>query len=202
MIGHCSHSHIRREVTSVEDCLSGHAQDDCQGYGASAKIAASLIAIGTGVFVNIEARIAELGLELPESPSPIANYVRYVQVGNLLYLSGTGPTRDGKPAYVGQVPTEVSVEDAYDAARIAALNLLGSAKEALGDLDRIKRVVKVLGMVNSAPGFGDQPKVINGFSDLMVEIFGDAGRHARSAVGMAGLPNNIPVEIEMIVEVE
>ncbi|MCO5176501.1 MAG: RidA family protein [Thermomicrobiales bacterium] len=152
--------------------------------------------------MNIEARIAELGLELPESPSPIANYVRYVQVGNLLYLSGTGPTRDGKPAYVGQVPTEVSVEDAYDAARIAALNLLGSAKEALGDLDRIKRVVKVLGMVNSAPGFGDQPKVINGFSDLMVEIFGDAGRHARSAVGMAGLPNNIPVEIEMIVEVE
>ncbi|MCC6935753.1 MAG: RidA family protein [Thermomicrobiales bacterium] len=152
--------------------------------------------------MSIEARIAELGLEVPESPSPIANYVRYVQVGNLLYLSGSGPTRDGKPAYVGQVPTDVSVEEAYDAARIVALNLLGSAKEALGDLNRIKRIVKVLGMVNSAPGFGEQPKVINGFSDLMVEIFGENGRHARSAVGMAGLPNNIPVEIEMILEVD
>jgi len=152
--------------------------------------------------MSIEARIAELGLEVPESPSPVANYVRYVQVGNLLYLSGSGPTRDGKPAYVGQVPTDVSVEEAYDAARIVALNLLGSAKEALGDLNRIKRIVKVLGMVNSAPGFGEQPKVINGFSDLMVEIFGENGRHARSAVGMAGLPNNIPVEIEMILEVD
>ncbi len=152
--------------------------------------------------MSVEQRLQELGITLPEGPSPVANYVRYVQTGNLLYLSGTGPTKDGQHAYVGQVPTDVSVEDAYAAARLAGLNLLATARDALGDLDRVKRVVKVLGMVNSAAGFGDQPKVMNGFSDLMVEVFGDAGRHARSAVGMAGLPGNIPVEIEMILEVE
>lgn len=151
--------------------------------------------------MSVEKRLEELGLSLPASPAPIANYLRYVQSGNLLFLAGHGPTRDGKPVYVGQVPTDVSVEQAYEAARVTALNLLASAKEALGDLDRIVKIVKVLGMVNSAPGFGEQPKVINGFSDLMVELFGEAGRHARSAVGMAGLPNSIPVEIEMIVEV-
>lgn len=152
--------------------------------------------------MKIEARIEELGLTIPASPAPIANYLRYVQVGNLLFLAGHGPNRPGETVYTGQVGSDVSVEVAYKAARSTALNLLGSCKEALGDLDRITRVVKVLGMVNSAPGFGDQPKVINGFSDLMVEIFGDAGRHARSAVGMAGLPGGIPVEIEMILEVE
>jgi enamine deaminase RidA (YjgF/YER057c/UK114 family) len=152
--------------------------------------------------VGVDDRLRELGVTLPASPAPIANYVRYAQVGNLLFLSGHGPTRDGQPAYVGQVPADVSIEDAQDAARIAGLNLLASAKEALGDLDRVKRVVKVLGMVNSSPGFGEQPRVINGFSDLMVSVFGDAGRHARSAVGMAALPNGIPVEIEMILEVE
>lgn len=151
--------------------------------------------------MSVEERLQELGITLPTGPSPVANYVRYVQTGNLLYLSGTGPSKDGTYAYVGQVPTDVSVEEGYAAARIAGLNLLATAKDALGDLGRVKRVVKVLGMVNSAPGFGDQPKVMNGFSDLMVEVFGDAGRHARSAVGMAGLPGNIPVEIEMIVEV-
>jgi len=153
--------------------------------------------------MRIEARLQELGIELPPSPAPIANYVRAVQTGNLLFLAGHGPTRDGAPVYVGQVPTDVSIEDGYDAARVTALNLLASAKAALGDLDRITRIVKVLGMVNSAPGFGEQPKVINGFSDLIVAIFGDEkGKHARSAVGLAGLPNGIPVEIEMIVEVE
>jgi len=152
--------------------------------------------------MRIEERLKELGIELPPSPAPIANYVRAVQTGNLLFLAGHGPTRDGAPVYVGQVPADVSVEQGYEAARVTGLNLLASAKEALGDLDRITKIVKVLGMVNSAPGFGDQPKVINGFSDLMVEVFGEQiGKHARSAVGLAGLPNGIPVEIEMIVEV-
>jgi enamine deaminase RidA (YjgF/YER057c/UK114 family) len=152
--------------------------------------------------MQIEARLKELGIELPPSPAPIANYVRAVQSGNLLFLAGHGPTRDGRPVYVGQVPSDVSIEEGYEAARVTALNLLASAKAALGDLDRITKVVKVLGMVNSAPGFGEQPKVINGFSDLIVEVFGeDIGKHARSAVGLAGLPNGIPVEIEMIVEV-
>lgn len=153
--------------------------------------------------MRIEDRLRELGIELPPSPAPIANYVRAVQTGNLLYLAGHGPTRDGSPVYVGQVPSDVSIEQGYEAARVTGLNLLASAKEALGDLDRITRIVKVLGMVNSAPGFGEQPKVINGFSDLMVEVFGEEiGKHARSAVGLAGLPNGIPVEIEMIVEVK
>jgi enamine deaminase RidA (YjgF/YER057c/UK114 family) len=154
------------------------------------------------VSVKIESRLQELGIELPSAPAPIANYLRYVQVGNLLFVAGHGPNRAGGPVYAGQVGSDVTVEIAYEAARSTGMNLLASCKEALGDLDRIKRIVKVLGMVNSAPGFGDQPKVINGFSDMMVEIFGDNGRHARSAVGMAALPGGIPVEIEMIVEVE
>lgn len=152
--------------------------------------------------MRIEARLKELGIELPQPPKPVANYVRYVQVDNLLFLSGHGPEQEIMQRYSGKVPTQVSVEQAYEAARSTGLNLLASAREALGDLDRVKRVVKVLGMVNSAEGFGGQPAVINGFSDLMVEVFGDAGKHARSAVGMAALPMSIPVEIEMILEVE
>lgn len=150
---------------------------------------------------RIEARLKELGIELGDAPAPIANYVRYQQVGNLLFLAGHGPNQPGGKVYKGQVPTETSVDEAVEAARSTALNLLASTKEALGDLDRVKKIVKVLGMVNSAPGFPDQPKVINGFSDLMVEVFGESGRHARSAVGLAALPGGIPVEIEMILEV-
>lgn len=152
--------------------------------------------------MSAEARLKELQIELPASPAPIANYVRAVRVGNLLYLSGHGPHQAGAPVYAGKVPTDVSVERAYQAARAVGLNLLASAREALGSLDRVTRVVKLLGMVNSAEGFGEQPAVINGCSDLMVEVFGEAGRHARSAVGMAGLPMSIPVEIEAIFEVE
>jgi enamine deaminase RidA (YjgF/YER057c/UK114 family) len=152
--------------------------------------------------MKIEQRLREMGFELPDAPAPVANYVRYVQAGNLLFLAGHGPNRSGAPVYAGKLGADVSIEQGYEAARSTGLNLLASAKEALGDLDRVKRIVKVLGMVNSAPDFGDQPKVINGFSDLMVELFGEAGRHARSAVGMAALPGGIPVEIEMIVEVE
>jgi enamine deaminase RidA (YjgF/YER057c/UK114 family) len=126
-----------------------------------------------------------------------------VRVGNLLFLSGHGPGRaDGAPSARGKVGRDLSLEDGYKTAREVGINLLGTARALLGSLDKVKRVVKVLGMVNSAEGFGDQPKVINGFSDLMVEVFGENGRHARSAVGMAELPSGIPVEIEMILEVE
>jgi len=153
--------------------------------------------------MSAEARIKELGLTLPQPPKPLGNYVPGVRVGNLLFLSGHGPLRvDGVPTARGKVGRDLSLEDGYKVAREVGLNLLGSAKTLLGSLDKVKRVVKVLGMVNSAEGFGDQPKVINGFSDLMVEVFGDNGRHARSAVGMAELPMGIPVEIEMILEVE
>jgi enamine deaminase RidA (YjgF/YER057c/UK114 family) len=151
--------------------------------------------------MTADARIKELGIALPE-PKPVGNYVPGVVVGNLLYLSGQGPMRGGVPTVRGKVGRDLSVDEAYQVAREVGINLLGSARYVLGSLDRVKRIVKVLGMVNSADGFGDQPKVINGFSDLMVEVFGDQGRHARSAVGMAELPMGIPVEIEMILEID
>lgn len=153
--------------------------------------------------MGAEAKLKEMGITLPDVPKPIGNYVPGVRVGNLLFLSGHGPVRqEGKARPAGKVGRDLGTDDAYQVARGVGLNLLASARSLLGSLDRVRRVVKVLGMVNSAPGFGDQPKVINGFSDLMVEVFGENGRHARSAVGMAELPSNIPVEIEMILEVE
>lgn len=153
--------------------------------------------------MSADTRIKELGITLPDPPKPGGNYVPGVRVGNLLFLSGHGPSRvDGKPAARGKVGRDLSTEDGYKVAREVGVNLLGTARSMLGSLDKVKRIVKVLGMVNSAEGFGEQPKVINGFSDLMVEVFGEQGRHARSAVGMAELPSGIPVEIEMILEVE
>ena len=152
--------------------------------------------------MGAEARLAERGITLPTPPTPLANYVPGVLVGNLLFLSGHGPVRaDGKPSARGKVGRDLTVDEGYKVAREVGINLLASARALLGSLDRVKRVVKVLGMVNCGEDFGDPPKVINGFSDLMVEVFGDAGRHARSAVGMASLPVGIPVEIEMILEV-
>jgi enamine deaminase RidA (YjgF/YER057c/UK114 family) len=153
--------------------------------------------------MSAEAKLKERGITLPQPPKPLGNYVPGVRVGNLLFLSGHGPIRvDGQAAARGKLGRDLSIEDGYKAAREVGINLLGSARALLGSLDKVKRVVKVLGMVNSAEGFGDQPKVINGFSDLMVEVFGENGRHARSAVGMAELPMGIPVEIEMILEVK
>lgn len=146
-----------------------------------------------------EAKLSELGIELPNVPAPAGNYVHAVQTGNLLYLAGKGPI-DGDAR--GKVGADVSVEDAYQHARQVGLTLIAVMKQELGSLDRVKQVVKVLGMVNGVPEFGQQPAVINGCSDLFVELFGDAGRHARSAVGMGSLPNQITVEIEVIVEVE
>ena len=151
-----------------------------------------------------ESRLKEKNITLPTPNTPVANYVGAVRAGNLLFVSGHGALRtDGKPAVRGKVGRELSVEQGYQVAREVGLNLLATTRASLGSLDKVKRVVKVLGMVNSADGFGDQPKVINGFSDLMVEVFGEAiGKHARSAVGMAELPMGIPVEIEMVLEVE
>jgi enamine deaminase RidA (YjgF/YER057c/UK114 family) len=149
--------------------------------------------------VQVEARLQELGIELPEAVSPIATYVRTVRTGNLLFISGTGPS-DSAPK--GKVGSDLTIEQGYAVAREVGLQLIATAKAALGDLDKVTRVVKVLGMVNSAPEFGDQPKVINGCSDLLVEVFGEKGRHTRSAVGMGALPSNIAVEIECMLEVE
>ena len=154
--------------------------------------------------MSAEARLKDKGITLPTPTTPLANYVGAVQTGNLLFLSGHGPFRpQGKFTHVGKVGGELTLEQGYQVAREVGLNLLATARAALGSLDRVKRVVKVLGMVNAVDGFGEYPKVINGFSDLMVEVFGETiGKHARSAVGMAGLPLGIPVEIEMILEVE
>ena len=151
---------------------------------------------------TVEQRIADLGYQLPPVSPPIGSYVKGVIVGNLLFLSGNGADQPGYSAPKGKVGAEVTVEQAVEAARYVGLNLLAAAKDTLGSLDRIRRVVKLLGMVNSAPDFGQQPRVINGCSDLFLAVFGDAGRHARSAVGMGALPNDIPVEIEAIFEVE
>ena len=151
---------------------------------------------------QVEAKLEAMGLTLPTPPAPVANYVRAVTVGNLVFLSGDGPTRDGKQAYQGKVGAERTVEEGYEAAKLVMLNCLASLKEAIGDLDRVERIVKLLGMVNCTEDFGDQPKVINGASDLLVELFGEKGRHARSAVGMQALPMQITVEIEMIVQIK
>jgi enamine deaminase RidA (YjgF/YER057c/UK114 family) len=150
----------------------------------------------------IEKKIEELGLELPVRTGPLANYVSAVRTGNLVFVSGHGPTIEGKPRYVGKLGADMDLDSGYQAAKLTMLNCLASLKIELGDLDKVKRIVKLLGMVNSTPDYKDHPRVINGASDLLVEIFGENGRHARSAVGMASLPFGIPVEIEMIVEVE
>lgn len=152
--------------------------------------------------MQVEQRLQELGIELPPVPSPAGNYVHAVQNGNLLFLSGKGPRNADGSAPTGKVGRDVTTEEAYTHARTVGLTLIAVLKETLGDLDRVARVVKVLGMVNAAPDFGEQPQVINGCSDLMVQVFGDRGRHARSAVGMGSLPGGITVEIEAIFEVQ
>ena len=151
--------------------------------------------------MSVEARLKSLGIELPKSPSPLANYVPFVITGNLLYLSGQGPREADGSFHTGKVGQEVTIEQAYQDARLTGLNLLAVMQGALGELDRVERVVKLLGMVNGTPDFLEHPQVINGCSDLMVEVFEEKGRHARSAVGMGSLPNNITVEVEAIVEI-
>lgn len=150
---------------------------------------------------DIEERLTELGIELQSSPPPVANYVNAVTTGNLVFLAGKGPNKKG--SYItGKVGVDLSIEEGYEAARLTAITQISVLKEHLGDLNRVKRVVKVLGMVNADSSFTQQPEVINGFSDLIVEVFGERGKHARAAVGMASLPRNIACEIEMIVEIQ
>ena len=152
--------------------------------------------------MSIENRLKDLGLELPPAPKPVGTYVGGVLVGNLLFMSGCGPRRPDGTAITGKLGAGLSIEQGYDAARVVGLNMLANVRSVLGSLDRVDRVVKVLGMVNCAPDFNDMPKVINGFSDLFVELLGpERGRGARSAVGMAALPGQIAVEVEMVLQV-
>lgn len=151
---------------------------------------------------DAETRLKEKGIVLAAPGKPVANYVNVVRVGKLLFLAGKGPTKLDGSNITGKVGKDLTIEQGYEAARLTALNHLAVLKAELGSLNKVKRIVKVLGMVNCTEDFKDQPKVINGYSDMMVEIFGDKGKHARSAVGMYALPSNIAVEVEVIVEVE
>ncbi len=150
--------------------------------------------------MSIEKHLTELGITLPEAPRPVGAYVPAVSSGNLLFVSGQLCLVNGELSHQGRMGREVSLEQGYQAARIAAINSLAIVNQELGSLDRVKRVVKVVGYVASEPDFYDQPKVVNGASELLAEVFGDQGRHARSAVGVNSLPLNTPVEIEVIVE--
>ena len=150
---------------------------------------------------NYDAKIEELGLKLPAAPSPMANYVAARRAGNLLFFSGAGPFVDGKPAVFGKVGAELTQEQGYEAARLTGLNLIAQLKKELGTLNSVKQFLKVQAFVASAPDFMAQPAVMNGVSDLFVQVFGEAGKHARTAVAVPQLPFNIPIEVEMIVEV-
>jgi len=157
---------------------------------------------GPAMAGEIEKRLADLGVELPNPSSPAANYVPFVVAGNLVFISGQVTVWNGERRYIGRLGEDFSVDEGYQAARICGLNLIAQARVACsGDLDRITRVVKLGGFVNSAPDFTDQPKVVNGASDLMVEVFGDKGRHARFAVGAPALPLGIAVEVDGVFEI-
>ncbi len=150
--------------------------------------------------INYDQKLEQLGIALAAPGAPVANYVNIVQTGKLLFLAGKGPKTDA--GYItGKLGQDLSVDEGYKAARVTGITQIGVLKDYLGDLNRVKRVVKVLGMVNAAPDFTDHPEVINGFSDVIVEVFGERGKHARAAVGMGSLPRNIAVEIELVVEI-
>lgn len=150
---------------------------------------------------NPEAKLSAMGIQLKSASSPIANYVNAVRSGNLIFLSGKGPLQFNGENITGKVGTDLTIEQGYEAARITGINQLSVLKAELGNLNKVKRIVKVVGMVNCPTDFTDQPKVVNGYSDLMVEVFGKRGKHARAAVGMGSLPGNIAIEVDMIVEV-
>ena len=165
----------------------------------SDNLPAALIIEGSSPYDRLHA----LGIELPSPPPPVANFVTHVREGNLLFLSGQGPMQSDGFEHHGRVGDDVTVEQAYVHARITGINLLAVMQEALGSLDKVRRVVKLLGMVNAVPDFAQHPQVINGCSDLFLDVFGqEKGRHARSAVGMGSLPNQITVEIEAVIAVE
>lgn len=157
---------------------------------------------GTANAQTPEENLLAKGILLPEILMPIANYVNAARVGKLLYLSGKGPLQNDGKYITGKLGKNLSIEQGYEAAKLTAIIQIAVLKQELGNLNRVKRIVKVLGMVNSDSSFDNHPKVINGFSDLMVAVFGEKGRHARSAVGVASLPFNMAVEVEMIVEIE
>jgi len=150
--------------------------------------------------IDFDKKLKDLNIELIAPTKPVANYVKAVRAGNLLFLSGHGPSKPDGTSITGKVGKDLSVEEGYAAARQTGISILSTIKNEIGDLNKVKRIVKVLGMVNCTSDFTDQPKVINGFSDLMVEVFGEKGKHARSAVGMNALPSGITVEIEIVVE--
>jgi enamine deaminase RidA (YjgF/YER057c/UK114 family) len=151
---------------------------------------------------KIDARLKELGITLPEAPMPAANYVPFVRSGNLIFIAGQIPMEGGKPQFIGKLGREFKIEEGQKAARLCALNVIAQVRAALGgDLDKVKRCVRVGGFVNSVPDFGDQPQVVNGASDVIVQIFGDAGKHARAAVGVAALPRGVATEVEAVFEV-
>jgi len=152
--------------------------------------------------IDVEQKLKELGVELPLASAPVANYVNAVTSGKLVFLSGKGPKQADGTYITGKVGRDLTEEEGYAAAKLVAINQLAALKAEIGDLNRVSRIVKVLGMVNATPDFENQPEVINGFSDFMVEVFGDKGKHARAAVGMASLPRGICVEIELIVELK
>lgn len=152
--------------------------------------------------MDVYKRLKEMGITLPKQPNVIGKYVPAKLTGNLAYLSGQGPIVDGKPAFTGKLGKDLAIEQGQAAARLCVLNALSALETKIGSLDRVKNVVKVLGFVASAPGFNSQPMVINGGSQLLIDVFGENGRHARSAIGTNELPENIPVEIEIIFEIE
>jgi len=152
------------------------------------------------VRLTYENRLKELGYSLPEPPKPIASYVPSVRVGKLLFVSGVLPLVNDRPLYTGKLGREVTLEQGYEAAKVAALNALSIIKSSLGSLEKVRRVVRLVGYVASAEGFNEQPKVVNGASDLLIQVFGDKGKHSRVAVGVMELPRGAPVEIEMIVQ--
>jgi len=151
---------------------------------------------------DVEVKIKELGITLRKPSKPVANYVNSVKTGNLVFMAGKGPKKADGQYITGKVGVDLTIDQGYNAARLTAIQQLDALKAEIGDLNNVVRIVKVLGMVNADPAFTDHPAVINGFSDLMVEVFGDRGKHARAAVGMGSLPTNIACEIEMIVEVK
>lgn len=151
---------------------------------------------------KVEERIRELGFELPNAPKPVASYVPITRTGNLLFISGQGATQNGKAVMTGHIGAELSIQDGYKAAQICAINALSVLRDEIGDLDKVNKIVKVLGFINSAPGFDKQPLVLNGFSDFIENVYGEKGKHARSAISSNELPFGTPVEVEMIVEIK
>ena len=151
--------------------------------------------------MSFDAKLKALNIELPMAPKPVANYVPVVRTGDLLFLSGVLPSRDGQLILTGKLGQGITIEQGMEAAKVAALNALAIVRSEVGSLDKVKRIVKMVGHIASAPGFTDQPQVLNGASDLLVQIFGEAGKHARVAVGAAELPRQAPLEIELIVQV-